>query len=353
MQIRHRSREGEPFTLVQYSGRIGDFLVALPYLRKYSEQKNTVFILPKLLMPIASRALECDIVYYDSSKFSYNFVYRYKVYGELGRYHIAKAVNVCSFSRAQHLILGTDAKEKICYEGEYIHHYAADPFFDRFYTKIIPNPYASEKSIEHISVHNGAICQALTGEGFRPTAKDYRELMARLTDEKILQQYQLKKGSYLVFVTDASTTQKMFPAIFWQKIVDYFTNTHRVVLIGVQQSLIENSEVVNLTGKTKLPEAFGVLANAKAVLSNDTGPAHFAYLSGVPTVCILGGGHFGRFLPWFEFSDKVECVYHEMECFGCDWKCPYVSNSTEVVPCISSIDADTVIAKMTQVLEKV
>ena len=57
--------------------------------------------------------------------------------------------------------------------------------------------------------------------------------------------------------------------------------------------------------------------NASLIIGNETGLTHLGYLSGVPTVCILGGGHFSRFLPWKEFDDIVKCVYNKMDCFQC------------------------------------
>ena len=37
---------------------------------------------------------------------------------------------------------------------------------------------------------------------------------------------------------------------------------------------------------------------ASCVISNDTGPAHLSIALSVPTVVIIGGGHFGSFVPY-------------------------------------------------------
>ena len=84
--------------------------------------------------------------------------------------------------------------------------------------------------------------------------------------------------------------------------------------------------------------------NASLVIGNETGLTHLGYLSGVPTVCILGGGHFGRFLPWDEFDDVVKCIYNKMDCFQCGWRCKYVNlKKGEIPPCIKNIKPEKVV----------
>jgi hypothetical protein len=37
---------------------------------------------------------------------------------------------------------------------------------------------------------------------------------------------------------------------------------------------------------------------------------------------IVGGGHYGRFYPWQGY-DNCLVVTNKLDCFGCDWNCPY------------------------------
>jgi ADP-heptose:LPS heptosyltransferase len=96
------------------------------------------------------------------------------------------------------------------------------------------------------------------------------------------------------------------------------------------------------------------LVKSQILISNETGTAHIANAVGTPTVCILGGGHFGRFVPYPVLSGQtshLKVVYHKMPCYGCDWKCVYQIKSEasgsgamedEPAPCISNISVDAV-----------
>ena len=101
----------------------------------------------------------------------------------------------------------------------------------------------------------------------------------------------------------------------------------------------------NYTGQTTLSELTCLLVKSQILISNETGTAHIANAVGTPTVCILGGGHFGRFVPYPELSGKInnlKVVYYKMPCYGCDWKCVYHIKDEDPAPCISNISVDAV-----------
>jgi len=58
------------------------------------------------------------------------------------------------------------------------------------------------------------------------------------------------------------------------------------------------ANVKNFAGKTKLSHLVEVIKHAQFVFANDTSAIHIAAATGTPSVCILGGGHYGRFLPY-------------------------------------------------------
>ena len=122
--------------------------------------------------------------------------------------------------------------------------------------------------------------------------------------------------------------------------------------------------LVNLAGKTRLIELAGVIKRAKILISNETSAIHLAAAVGTPSVCILGGGHYRRFLPYsFRLRENVNELMHEsdrefkdhtfpitvihpMNCFGCGWKCIYDVASNAAVPCIANISVDSVMGKI-------
>ena len=100
-----------------------------------------------------------------------------------------------------------------------------------------------------------------------------------------------------------------------------------------------------MSGQTTLWELAGLLRQSRLTISNDTGAVHIASAVGTPTVCILGGGHFGRFVPYPELAGQtnyLKVVFHKMPCYGCNWECVYHIKEGEPAPCISNISVDAV-----------
>jgi ADP-heptose:LPS heptosyltransferase len=83
--------------------------------------------------------------------------------------------------------------------------------------------------------------------------------------------------------------------------------------------LVLPAKVRDLRGQTTLEELAQEIAQADLFLGVDTGPAHLALALGKPTVVVLGGGDYGRFLPY----GKACVVTHQMDCFQCHWECRY------------------------------
>ena len=99
----------------------------------------------------------------------------------------------------------------------------------------------------------------------------------------------------------------------------------------------------NLTGKTTLNELIDIIGNSNLVISNETSAVHIAAATNTKSVCILGGGHFGRFAPYPAYMENApQCFYHQMECFNCNWNCIYKTADNEPHPCVSTISLETV-----------
>ena len=127
-----------------------------------------------------------------------------------------------------------------------------------------------------------------------------------------------------------------------------------VVLVGASGNHFRVSElvsnfppnVISLINKTSLSQLTEVLRGAKIVISNETSTVHISTAVNTPVVCILGGGHFGRFLPYE--NDSISkginfpiSIYSKMPCFGCNWKCKYplVNGAAQ---CISNVSVEVV-----------
>ncbi|NQV56445.1 MAG: glycosyltransferase family 9 protein [Rhodospirillales bacterium] len=105
-----------------------------------------------------------------------------------------------------------------------------------------------------------------------------------------------------------------------------------------------DARVTDLTGSTGLAELLDILKGAAVVISNDTGPAHLAIALGAPTVVIVGGGHFGSFVPYPEnvCPKNARFVFEEMPCYHCFWRCHLRQTRYDVFPCVAEITVDAV-----------
>jgi ADP-heptose:LPS heptosyltransferase len=106
---------------------------------------------------------------------------------------------------------------------------------------------------------------------------------------------------------------------------------------------IASKRVVDLTGKTTLPEMIELIGSAALLIANETSAIHIAVAAKTQSVCIMGGGHFKRFSPYPEyFESKPVCVYKKMDCYYCNWNCIYKVAENEPYPCIGNISVDNV-----------
>ncbi|MEO7211602.1 glycosyltransferase family 9 protein [Mucilaginibacter sp.] len=104
---------------------------------------------------------------------------------------------------------------------------------------------------------------------------------------------------------------------------------------------VNSERLINLTGKTTLPQLVQKVAASVLLVGNDSGAIHMAVATGTSSVCLTGGGHFNRFVPYpDDFANAPVCVYQKLDCYYCNWNCIYQTAADERYPCISVITVD-------------
>ena len=105
---------------------------------------------------------------------------------------------------------------------------------------------------------------------------------------------------------------------------------------GIEMCERAGNGVFNWAGRTSVVELVELIRGARMVLSNETSAVHIAAACNVPAVCVLGGGHYGRFLPYVTESEsrlrKTYSVIHRMGCFHCEWHCLFRLGPGEPAP---------------------
>jgi ADP-heptose:LPS heptosyltransferase len=186
--------------------------------------------------------------------------------------------------------------------------------------------------------------------------------MPKLTD---LPSQSLPSQPYIVIIPGASRLPKAwlmenFTTVA-NKLVERFD--FEVILCGsaserslcAQISDSTGNAVINLAGDTNLTELIKIIRGAAIVIANDSGSIHIAAATNTPSVCVLGGGHYGRFLPYHpSMADRGQhlprVLNEAMDCYGCSWRCKHLSSETRIAPCITTISVDQVYAQCLELL---
>jgi ADP-heptose:LPS heptosyltransferase len=273
-----------------------------------------------------------------------SYIYRLATLVRLRRGNFSVAIQP-TFSRefvGDLAVRASLASERIGYDGD-VNNFSivVKDKTDRWYTRLIPN---DPLQIMELNI-NAHFVRELGAHAFKANLP---VIPTTVTPRASL----LFTPPYIVVAPGASWGPKMWPvANFAQLITELVKQFNiQVVYCGGESDqpvcrelhdLIAANSSIDLSGLTSLPELVEIIRGANLLITNDSAPVHIAAAVGTPSVCILGGGHFGRFLPYPvgltpDANRPLICSF-QMPCFGCKWRCIYSTSAHEAVPCISQI----------------
>jgi ADP-heptose:LPS heptosyltransferase len=94
----------------------------------------------------------------------------------------------------------------------------------------------------------------------------------------------------------------------------------RVEAVALAGSFTAPKGAISLAGDLSISESVMAIRSARLAVGVDTGPMHVAIACEVPTVVLLGGGHYGAFGPWGD-PTRTRWLTKPMPCFDCNWHC--------------------------------
>jgi ADP-heptose:LPS heptosyltransferase len=145
------------------------------------------------------------------------------------------------------------------------------------------------------------------------------------------------------FVEAGAELQKRFP-LYW---IICGTVAEQELCRYIAQRLSGLSiSAENWAGTTTLGDLSLLIKAAAFLLSNDTSAAHIAAAVNTPTVCILGGGHYGRFYPYPD-NPLTIAVTNKLPCYNCYWRC--ILDGEE---CVTKVKVEDVVKAVTLNLPK-
>lgn len=102
-------------------------------------------------------------------------------------------------------------------------------------------------------------------------------------------------------------------------------------------NFVKNKRVLDLTGKTSLKELLGLFSVGDILITNDSGPAHFASLTGVHIVVFFGPETPKLYKP---LTDKCTVLYSNYACSPCVSAYNQRLSDCNNNLCLKSIDVD-------------
>lgn len=173
-------------------------------------------------------------------------------------------------------------------------------------------------------------------------------------------------NSYYVLFPGAGWSSRQWPIAHFATLSNKIYQQCRLTAVicgnsdeqDLAESLISQTDVPTLcmTGKTNLIDLAVIIKGASFLVGNETSVIHLAAAVSTPSLCILGGGHYARFMP-YDIESKIKSplplpVFHQMDCFGCNWQCRYPYKKGGPVPCIEKISVDEVFAAFQSLIKK-
>lgn len=339
---------------------IGDFILwldtAKEYRRLYPKQKITL-IANSAWADFARHFQFWDEIWsLEIRKFGRDPFYRWSLLRRV-RQACFQTVIQPTFSRVlllgDSLIRASAAEQRIGSVGDLANVSAKEKArSDRWYTRILA---ASPQSMMELE-RNAEFISQLSGTSYVASLPRIPVLQA-LSEEK------RPNVDYFILFPGASWAGKQWPASAFADLLRQLQRqfSWQAVLCGspaeagLCASIVLASgqdTCINLAGQTSLAELTELIRGARLLVGNDTSAVHISAAVGTPAVCILGGGHYGRFMPYTpELAGlKPVAATYKMPCYHCNWRCtqPHVLGGP--LPCISKVSIATVIASLHEAL---
>lgn len=364
VQFSNIRTDGQKVLIVRLDA-IGDFVLWLDAARQlfqnYKKQGKTVVLLGNKAWANWAKelAIADEVWSMEPTKFMKNPLYRAFWVRRIRGAGFGTAVHP-TFSRelltGDSVIRASAAKQRIGSAGDCTNtSHQLKRWPDGWYTQLVDATALPKMELRR----HAEFMQGLTGSKFQAT------IPTLLADERVDKSI-FPTLPYAVLFPSASWSGRVWSASRFAEIGRRLIATGRqVVLAGgpgdaafadpVAEGL--NGKALNLVGKTSLPQLAELLRHADLVISNETSAVHIGAAVQTRLLCILGGGHYGRFAPYdvdvlAEGQKLPRTVSLQMDCFGCNWQCIYARAANAPVRCIDNIGVEQVWAQAIELLNE-
>ena len=214
---------------------------------------------------------------------------------------------------------------------------------DRYY-----KPLITFTTPEHEMLRNQKVTKALTGKA--PSRFQIDMSNARRPETV--------SGGYFILAPGAGWSGRKWPVANFIAVAKSIPGLQCVVT-GTASEGVEGNAIastvggLNLCGKIELIDLIALVKGAAFILANESGLSHVAGYCNTPSISILGGGHYGWFMPYPEecgLRFPPQSVSHLMPCYNCNWQCHLPHRVGGPVPCIEAVSVRSVRAAIAAIL---
>ena len=350
----HWYREKKPSDIaVIRLDAIGDFIVWLDSAKEY----RRIFPSQRIVLITNSACIELarHLPYWDDiwpvnlHRLTSDFRYRWTFLRRVSQTHFAIAIQP-AYSRdlmqGDSVLRATSAWQRIGSAGDTSNTRTTDKTMsDRWFTKLLA---ARQEPLMDL-LRNAEFISQLTGQ-------PYSAQLPKLPVLVVLPQNLRIKGEYCILFPGAAWHGRQWDKSAFVSVGVELNRRHgwQIVLCGSSsdnslcKAIAESAPItfINLAGKTSLAELVELIRPARLLIANETSAVHIATAVGTPTVCITGGGHFGRFVPYPAHLPGIKptLASYPMPCFNCNWVCHQPHEPSGPVPCIQAISVALVLS---------
>lgn len=197
---------------------------------------------------------------------------------------------------------------------------------------------------EHEMLRNQKVTRALTGKA---PSRFEMDLSSARRPEAV-------SADYYILAPGAGWSGRKWPVENFIAVAKGISGLQCLVT-GTASEQVEGNAIasavggLNLCGKIELVDLIELVKGARFILANESGLSHVAGYCDTPSVSILGGGHYGWFMPYPEecgLKFPPQSASHVMPCYNCNWHCHLPHRAGGPVPCIEAVSVQSVRAAL-------
>jgi len=314
------------------TGQIGDLMISTVVLnnigRMNCKEHSVYFLLRKEYNELYNGfAKDINVIDWNYKKYKYNLFYRIHFLIQVRRLSFKYCFNLTAARgvTVDELALLSGASKIYALNSNFkylkkLFGEKLNTYYSEILAKNITNEY--EKHLEVLK--KISIADIRNGTTLKIPKENYLTLKQKI--------YFNLKNDYLVINPFSDNVKKNWCINKYTELVQLIVNNFpnlMVLMIGnsdqknsIDQYFSKNKQIINLAGELTIIESAIIVKNAIAFIGNDSGFTHIAKALNINTVAIIGGGSNGNFFP-YDIKVNEYYFFHEMDCFGCEWKCKY------------------------------